>query len=434
MKNILPTTFGLFFAQTILCLWGSTHIFLKEANPFAVIVISIGLTVYCFEVISKAGYLSLDTDASVSPQKSFQATAMPWLYAFVGMIGLFSAYEELRKIWVKFPDPGKSSDVLPQLKGQCELFFTGQFPYQPIVLPTHQPFPVYMPLHWAPIQISHALHIDIRWSGLILLLIAIGVAGYWLRKTHPNASQKHTLTAMLLFAMPVWGFVQWAKIDIALSLESVVATWYLLLAVGLASKNHILITVGIIGALLSRYTLLFWLPLFAALLWLYAPRKYSYWIWGPVTTAVLLLFVVPFWMKDPTILSQMSNHYNMCSDATWKVPDEFTFLDGISLNMHLRNWLPGTAEQNLPYAHYPQMGVQLLLVLFGLYYYRKKWHQTMDIYTFSLVALSIMPILFYSFSPMLFKYYMLTPLYVSAVLCWKTIAVSNKVVLNDPRL
>jgi predicted transporter len=96
------------------------------------------------------------------------------------------------------------------------------------------------------------------------------------------------------------------------------------------------------------------------------------------------------------------------------------------LNIHLRQWLPGTPEENLPYAQLPQIVVQLLCVGLGVYFYQKKWHRNMDIYTFSLLALSIMPMLFYNFSPMLFKYYMLMPLSVSAVICWKVVAVWAK--------
>lgn len=415
MKHSIRTILALFIAQIVLTVWGSAHIFVQEANPFAVIAISVLLTGYCFRVLGQE---------KQTQHLSVRSNAKPWLGAVVGMFGLLLAYEELRKIWAKFPEPVKISDVLPQLAGQCELFFSGQFPYQPINLPTHQPFPVYMPMHWSPIQIANIAHIDIRWSGVILLLAAIGIAGYWLQKTHPAVSWKDALPAMLLLSLPVWGFVQWAKVDIAVSLETVVAAWYVILAAGLATRNRVLIAIGLLGALLSRYSLLFWLPLFAILLWRYEPKKYSFWIWGSVLGGVVLLFVLPFWAKDPTIISKIANYYTDGGKNSWLRPDYYSFLDGLSLNVHLRHWLPGTPEQNILYSRYPQIGVQVLMVALGVWLYHKKWRQQMDIYTFSLLALSIMPMLFYNFSPMLFKYYMLMPLSVSAVLCWKTIAVA----------
>ncbi len=416
MKQVVPTILILFLVQIILSVYG-TLVFQKEANPFAVITVSALLTGWCFQALNRGGQPNIASKPSA---------LLPWLCALAGMLGLLTTYEEIRKIWVKYAEIGQNSDVLPQLKAQSDLFFSGQFPYQPIPTIEYHPFPVYMPLHWSPIQISSLAHIDVRWSGLILMLVAIGASGYWLQKSHPTAPAKYTLPAMLLFSLPIWAFVLLDKSMFSLNLETVVATWYILLAAGLASKNHVLIVIGLIGAVLSRYTLLFWLPLFAILLWLYEPRKYSFWIWGSVAAAVLCLFVLPFWAKDPSIIKEIIGYYTHCSEGAWLRPDEYTFLDGLSLNMHLRRWLPGTPEENIAYSHYPQIGLQLLLVALGVFYYRKKWQQSMDIYTFCLLALSIMTVLFYVFSPMLFKYYMLMPLCVSAVLCWKTIAITTQ--------
>lgn len=415
MKRPLLPVFALFLAQIILCIYGN-RIFQKEANPFALIVVSGLLAIHCFRFFNQPRH-------SLTPSSS--PAYLPWLHALTGMLGLFTAYEELRKIWVRYPEPGKISDVIPQLKAMSDRFFGGEFPYQPVILPTHEPFPVYMPMHWMPVQIANVLGTDPRWSAVILLMLAVGVSGYFLSKAHPTAFRKHTLPAMLLFALPVWGYVLWGKLDIAVSLEGIVAAWYVLLAAGLATRNHALIAMGIIGAVLSRYTLLFWLPLFAILLWLNAPRKHSYLIWGSVGAAVLIFFVFPFWMIDPSIVSKIIDYYEGCSEGSWVRPDAFTFADALSLNIHLRQWLPGTPEQNLPYAHFPQFIIQILIVVSGVYFYQKKWRNTMDVYTFSLLALSIMPMLFYTFSPMLFKYYMLMPLMVSAVLCWKVVAVSS---------
>jgi hypothetical protein len=417
------TLLALLCAQILLVVWG-TKIFQVRGNPIAIVVVSVALTACCFQWLRERSKVEPPLTVQLSPAK-------PWLYALVAMLSLFTAYEELRKIWLKFPEPGKVSDVLPQLKGQCNLFFTDQFPYQPIKMPTYETFPVYMPLHWSPIQIAESLHIDIRWSGVLLLLVALGVAGYFLGKTHPAAARRYALPGLLLLALPVWGFAWLGEIDLALSLETVVAAWYVMLAAGLASRNHILIAVGIAGALLTRYTLVFWLPLFAVLLWLHAPRKYSYWVWGSVGAAFLLLFVLPFWVKEPAIIHRIAAYYTLCTEGTWLRPDEFTFIDGLGLNIHLREWLPGSPEQNLPYARWPQVGVQLLLAGLGIYFFQKKWRHEMDFYTFSLVALSIMPLLFYSFSPMLFRYYFLVPLCVSAVLCWKVLATLK---LDDTRM
>jgi hypothetical protein len=410
MKRPILLVLSLFIAQVILCIYGH-RIFQKEANPFAIMIIA-GLLAYtCFRILSVS-----KQDVSLKT-KSY----LPWLHAVVGMAAMFTAYEELRKLWVKY-DPAKISDVIPQLNALCMRFFTGEYPYTPVILPGEEPFPIYMPLHWAPIQLSFALGIDVRWSAMLLLMAAVGIAAYFLSRSHITSPRLQTIPATLLFALPIWGYVIWSPIELSCSLEGIVAAWYILLAAGLASRNFVLITVGIIGAVLSRYSLLFWLPLFAILLWLNAPKKYSYWVWGSTIVAWVGLFGIPFLMKDPLLISKIMAHYHMCSERSWLHPDEYTYLDGLSLNIHLRHWLPGNPEDNLKYFHYPQIGLQLLIVALGAYFYQKRWKDKIDIYSFSLIALAIMPLFFYNLSPMLFKYYMLMPLSVSAVLCWKTIA------------
>ena len=405
---------SLFFFQIILCVYG-TEIFTMRANPFALLIISALLTYTCYQLLVE---VKTENQPSGTVPRSL-------IFAAVALAGFAVSIPALRKIWEMYPDAGKISDVLPQLKGQADLYFSGQFPYQRITTVGHLPFPVYMPLHWAPFQLSNMTGMDWRWPGIIMIAVSAGISAYFLSRKYSGASMMYTLPATLLFALPLWAFIKWSKLDLGVSSEGIVAAYYILLATGLAVKNTPLIILGLIGAILSRYTLIFWLPLFAILLWLYEPIKKSLLIWSIVGVAGLVLFAVPFLLKDPTIFSSMSAHYDGCSERSWLRPDEWTFKEGLSLNIHLREWMPGNPEDSLKYKHLPQIGVQLVCILFGVFFYRRRASKYMDIYTYSLLALSIMPMLFYNFSPMLFQYYMLMPLAVSTVLCWKVIAERN---------
>jgi hypothetical protein len=415
-KRAIYTIVGLFLAQILLCVYG-TQIFLARSNPFALILLSVGLTYTCYQALGRSS-------ASVSNLGTGdRKTAL--FFALVGFGLMAATFNALQGIWEKYPDPGTISDVLPQLQGQADLFFAGQPPYQRITTVPHHPYPVYLPLHWLPFGLSTLTGMDSRWPGVLMMAVAVGISGYVLYRAHPNASLRVTLPAMGLFVLPLLAFIQWSKLDLGVSAEGIVTAWYLLLSVGLATRKLPLIVIGLVGGLLSRYTFLFWLPLFAMLLWWYESKQRSFWVWGIVAASGFLLFVLPFLVKDPTILESMKSHYNDCSERSWVRPDEYTFREGLSLNIHLREWLPGAPEQNSPYKHIPQFGLQLLLAGLGFWYYRRKAHLKMDIYTYSLVALSIMPMLFYTTSPMLFRYYMLMPLMVSAVLVWKTLAMGH---------
>ncbi|MCB0524630.1 MAG: hypothetical protein R3A50_07410 [Saprospiraceae bacterium] len=409
-NNKLKVTFY-FLTLIVLVKWG-TDIFLNTANPFALLLATCLFSWYSFVALSNPQTTKVNNTSNL---------VYPWIHAFVGIFGIFTATEELRKLWIKFSDYARYSDVIPQLKSQCNWFFSGQFPYQEVTEVGHHPFPVYMPFHWFPVQISNLLGIDVRWSSIIMLAIATGLSGFLLSRYYTKVSIKLSIPGMLLFALPLWAFVLEDEHEIALSLEGIVTAWYLVLAVGLATKNHIVITIGLIGAVLSRYSLLFWLPAFALLLWLNVPKRISILMWGSVILSVLVFFVFPFWVKEPNLVHRILDYYYGAADNSWLRPDEYTFKDGLSFNIHFRNWLPGTPIENKGLRTFPQVITELIICGLGVYFYQKKWKNNVDLYTFSLILLFFMIMILYLFSPMLFQYYLLMPLSVSALITWLVI-------------
>ncbi len=403
----------LFALQVLLCVHGN-FIFVNRVNPFALLAISLYLPYLAAQMLRQVPQ---------GTQRSVQVR--PILLGLLGAAIVLLCLPFLQGIWHLYADPSISSDVLPQLKGQADLFFSGETPYQRIRTLAHAPYPVYLPLQWLPFQLANVFHTDIRLPGIIFLAIGVGVAAYSLGKWHPAATWRTALLSVLLLALPVWAYMRFAIHDLGISAEGIVALYYLLVATGLAVRNKWLIALGIIGAVLSRYSLLFWLPLLAVLLWFYGERRYSWALWGSVALAVLGVFVVPFLLKDPSILTNMAAHYGSCVEASWVRPDQYTFLEGLSLNIHLREWLPGKPAQSLPYAHWPQFAVQISCAVFAIVFYRREGHKYYDIFTYALLWLAVMPMLLYIFSPMLFRYYMLVPLSISAVLVGRVLAMDS---------
>jgi len=114
---------------------------------------------------------------------------------------------------------------------------------------------------------------DIRMTVWLLLLPVMAIAGSSLMKSEHKLYAQ--MAGIFIVILPLWFFLKWASLEMAISLETVIAAYYLLLAVGLYKRDMRLITVGLIVSLLSRYTLIFWIPLFGYLLLLKNPVKYS---------------------------------------------------------------------------------------------------------------------------------------------------------------
>ncbi|MEO6133496.1 MAG: hypothetical protein ABIQ02_16770, partial [Saprospiraceae bacterium] len=76
-----------------------------------------------------------------------------------------------------------------------------------------------------------------------------------------------------------------------MSFELVIAAYYLVLASGLVARHIGLITAGLVLCILSRYTLVFWLPLVAIILWQKLPRRQNILIWSSVALSILLIYI-----------------------------------------------------------------------------------------------------------------------------------------------
>src|SRR5688572_1713607 len=254
MTNIIAGI-GLFLLQIFFILFG-TEYFGKYLNPLFIFIISVAIP---------ARLIWLHLHSSVLP--TFKITSTVWhrfMWAVGGLLSILISYEEFRKLCVKYTEPEKWSDVITQARVLFERFSQNELPYAPIeIVGSHMLSPVYMPMHWLPVGITDFFQIDIRWAGFIVLAIVASLFG-WLLALQ-KASFILRLTILLLPSLALWAFILKAPGDIMVSFEIAVVAYYLLLAYGLSMRKLWVVTLGVILCLLSRYTLLFWLPLFALL-------------------------------------------------------------------------------------------------------------------------------------------------------------------------
>jgi len=406
MRTIAAGLF-LFVAQIYLTFRGAHH-FSKYWNPLILFLVSAGIAVlYIYRQLRRP-----------APTPAVPARASLWpaaLWALGGALTMVLGYEEFRKLLVQFPDPSQFSDVLPQLEAQYLRFSRGEMPYAPVPLPTHTPYPVYMPLHWLPIGASASLGLDARWAGFGLLVLACGVDGYWIgRQTAPAGSR---VAALFLPSLGFWGFVLWGRLEMAVSFELVVAAYYLVLAAGLLGRNVALTALGLILCVLSRYTLVFWLPLLAFVLWQEYPRRVSYAVWGALAASILLLYIFPFYLEDPTIFATGIRYHNDGAVAQWAgfgdPPVSWSMEKGIYFGINLKAILPGDAAQQVFLVRVLQAGLMLALTGFGIWAYRR-WRNRIDGWSLCLGLLYAVVGCFYFFSPMTFQYYFLVLFMLSA--------------------
>jgi hypothetical protein len=181
LKNNTATLLTLFLIQVLLCVYGN-FIFLNRVNPFVLLAVSLSLAYHAYLLLKK------QPNPDYSTPNNWK---WPLIHGLTVVLLIVATGPELNRIWGQlYPDPGKVSDVIPQLKGQADLFFSGQFPYVPIETVSHRPYPVYLPLQWMPFQLSNLLGADARFIGVLLLCIGLLIAVFVLKRQYgqvPNS-------------------------------------------------------------------------------------------------------------------------------------------------------------------------------------------------------------------------------------------------------
>jgi len=343
----------------------------------------------------------------------------PYIWAFFSAVISLLSYEELRKLFEwSYPNPEQYSDVVPQIEWLFSRFARGDYPYVPVDTIAWEPFPVYMPLHWLPVGISEIFAIDSRWSGYIILVLTCSIAGYWIGKVKSGWFWK--ILALATPHIGLWHFIISKDISMPVSFELPIMAYYLLLGIGLISGRNYILTIGLISCILSRYTLFFWLPLFAILYFSNRGKAESIRLWGFVVLAGVLLYVIPFMSKDLNVLLKGISYHNEAVAAEWAgygaPPISWTHEKGIYFAPHFKELFidkePGKQAKLMRYVQLIIMGI---LILFGLFLSRLKnsfWHWR----HLCLVLLYFMIVMFYLFSPLTYPYYYLVVTILSSVL------------------
>ncbi|MBL7683027.1 MAG: hypothetical protein JNK00_06665 [Flavipsychrobacter sp.] len=390
------------------CVTGGRTVFGMDGNPVVLLLSSLFIAILFISLLRKG---KLETGSYKSdPGKKAIGFA-----AGVAAIGIcIPAFSNLLSA---YPNPGEISDVLPQIDALYTRYASGKFPYYPLEEFDWKPYPVYMPLNWLPLAISYYLKTDIRWTGIIAMAIANGIWGIFLWQRDATLVTK--LISLLMPAIIILSFIGFSGMDIAVSLETLIAAYYIILAIGIANNNLLLITIGLILCLLSRYTMVFWLPLFGIIGFQQMALKKNIIMWLSVLAAILVIYIIPFYLKDPSILQQGIAYHNKCAVSEWtghgNPPIAYIFSAGIYLGSYFKTILPGDNATQVFIMRSIQGLLMAVLNVWGIWYYRK--HNGMYYPYYLVVMLYLFVLLFYLFSPMLFKYYHIVTLSLSAVLC-----------------
>ena len=336
---------------------------------------------------------------------------------WVALFALGCMYQNLLRHFTIDPS---FSDVVPMILHMSGNFVHGLSPYTPVFMNGSTEFPTYLPTTWLPFCIAGLLHFDPR----MIPFVAWCIAACWLYIRAVNIKDiRLILLCPLLIIVSLCALMHYYNgVITGRTTEVMIAAYYMMLMIGLNQSNGIVQGVLIAICLLSRYSLVLWLPLYAFVLFISGSRKQLFQSVLTTSVIVLLVYVIPFLSKDWTLLSRSYQAYNGAAIGEWTRmnPDGYPYQlytgTGFAYSIYSSFPFLSIAERIKLLQHLHLFLSLLITVIMGIWYWRKK--DKIDTRIFLMAAFKIYLAFFLFFIQVPYVYLMCVGNFISiAIFC-----------------
>lgn len=237
-------------------------------------------------------------------------------YLFIALftVGLLYLAFGSRSIFHQNPIGPQYSDIIPEIQVACKRFLSGRNVYQPITEFGWTLELTYLPLQWLPYTAAEVLAFDYRW-------IAYGIWAFAALLLFTRALRTNNLSqqcfAGILIILSNYILLMRNPGIIASTVEIMVAGYYMLLIIGLNQRSAIVLGLCLSLCLLSRFSVLLWLPLGAFVLYTNGDRKPLLTTGITVIVVVLIIYVLPFLSRDWSSLYRGYKYYDHSAMGEW---------------------------------------------------------------------------------------------------------------------
>jgi hypothetical protein len=313
------------------------------------------------------------------------------------------------------------SDIIPFIDEVfVKRFINGEYVYGNYTGFNYGTFtPGYLPFHWGPYLFSKLVNLNYQWVSTIAFLLACIVYLFYLLK-HIQSNWFLLLNISLPFLVLFLIYLKGGGSGVQ-SIEVMVMAYYLLLSVSFFSKNAFVKSIGIVMPLLSRYSFLFWIPVYFYNL-LKSNLKIFFLVSLIVLSIVLLFFVVPFVLPSPEILLKMNANYitstvEEWNGQSWQAPGDrpFQLFQGIGFASWFYEFGSGTLVNKIELTKTFLFVISLIAMILLILFY-SKIRETIDKDLFSLLALKLMLTIFYALIMIPYDYLNWVPIIISVVI------------------
>jgi hypothetical protein len=308
-------------------------------------------------------------------------------------------------------------DMIPQIIYLVTRFLSGEQPYYPMPFVGYHLYPTYLPLQWFPYIIAEVLKVDYRWiPALFLWLVSL----YFFIKN--GFGNKAFVPAFWRIVVPIWPLFFWLQFIIydwgffSYAVEGLVASYYLLVCMSFNNKKITWVAIGITLCLLSRYSIVFWVPLCLACYYIAGQKKQVLIILGTIVVSFFVFYWLPFLRKDPSIFINGYHYHTKAAVDIWVRHD---VVNGLGFKTWGEKWLPGPPEIQLLRLKKIHFGLCVLTIA-GLFILFLMLRKKYPLGSFLLFSLKIYLTVFYAFIQLPFPYIYFVPVLISSALLANT--------------
>ncbi|PHN03020.1 hypothetical protein [Flavilitoribacter nigricans] len=267
-----------------------------------------------------------------------QATEASWIrIAGIGLFTLLAAWCLWRNVHLVAAAPldYRQADMLPILETMAQRRLNGAAIYAPIEAIWAGMRPIYLPAMWLPFLPAVWLQLDIRWVSALLLVAVMAIIVFGTGRQKGQVSIR--LIAWLALILLYYYIFGLYNTLITLSEEPVVVFYYLLLAWALFRRWPVLTGLAIALCLLSRYSLVFWVPVYLVYQFFYRSRREAYTTAAALAGGLILLLTIgQAWDQLGFFLQLQESYLDELLD-----PDKsWSFIAQIGNNPGLIKFLP----------------------------------------------------------------------------------------------
>lgn len=352
------------------------------------------------------------------------------------LIGSYFCFEQIYQFTLAHPIDdfytATSSDVVPAIGIMVDRFWNGVFPYTFIEIEewgfTYRLLPGYLPLTWMPFLGAKMLNVDYRLYAFGILHLSL-IALYW-RFIFKEPSNFIRFFAIILPFSFLYLF-SFFNFELKFVVEPMIVGFYLLLILSFFSKRNWSIILTLVICLLSRYSVVLFVPLIFFVLALEKGWLTSFRISLGVGLGILLIYVIPFLSKDFSVLENGFNTYTKTTLEAWELSNKqplesnySIFNSGVGMSIFAYRHLDKPIEEKLDIFKKTHLLLSILVVIILAVFYWKM-QSYYDYRIFLLGGLKVYMVIFYDFIQYPFVYLFLVPTFISLPMIYISLRKTN---------